>query len=92
MLVWCKDKFCQKRHPKACQFKAKCRRRYRHSKYESVNAEEEINRLKGEIRQLQETNKEKINLLTECEELKTLNINLKQRIQQTAVVFSSSKE
>ena len=63
LFVLCKDKKCPKRHPRACRFKAHCRRRssylYRHTKYESVNAEEEIDCLKEEIKQLQEANKEK---------------------------------
>ena len=53
---------------------------YRHSKYESVSAEEEIYCLKEEIRQLQETNKEKINLLKEWEELKTQMLFILQTI------------
>ena len=65
---------------------------YRHSKYESVSAEEEIYCLKEEIRQLQETNKEKINLLKECEELKTQNIIIKQRIQQNIANLSQKTD
>ena len=48
MLKLFQDKSYQKRHPKACRFKAHCRRRsscqYRHRKYESLNAEEEIDK------------------------------------------------
>ena len=40
---------------------------YRHSKYESVNA-------KGEIKQLQKYKTDKINRLTEIDELKTENL------------------
>ena len=83
LLALCKDKKCPKRHPRACWFKAHCRRRssclYRHSKYESVNIEEEIDRLNEEIKQLHEVNKEKNNLLKECEELKTQNFILNKR-------------
>ena len=92
----CKDKTCQKRHPRACRFKAHCRRRssclYRHSKYESVNIEEEIDRLNEEIKELQEVNKEKNNLLKECEELKTQNYILKQKIQQTIANVSQKND
>ena len=42
-----------------------------------VNDEEEIDKLKWEIWQLQESNKEVINLLTEFEELKIENEYLK---------------
>ena len=42
---------------------------YRHSKYESVNAKEEIDKLKEEIKQLQQSNTDKITLLTEIDEL-----------------------
>jgi chromosome segregation ATPase len=47
---------------------------YRHSKYDSVNSEEEIDKLKEEIKQLQQSNTDNINLLTEIDELKTKNL------------------
>ena len=65
---------------------------YRHSKYESVNIEEEIDRLNEEIKELQEVNKEKNNLLKECEELKTQNVILKQKIQQTIANVSQKND
>ena len=65
---------------------------YRHSKYESVNIEEEIDRLNEEIKQLHEVNKEKNNLLKECEELKTQNFILKQKIQQTIANVSQKND
>ena len=65
---------------------------YRHSKYESVNVEEEIERFNKEIKQLQEVNKEKINLLKECEELKTQNLILKQKVQQTIAIVSQKND
>ena len=55
---------------------------YRHSKYESVNAEEEIDILKEEIKQLQKYKTDKINRLTEIDELKTQNL------KQTAVNYA----
>ena len=64
LLHVCQDKICIKIHPKACRFKAHCKRRsscmYRHSKYESVNTEEEIDRLKEQIVMLQKSNTENI--------------------------------
>ena len=46
----CQDKGCQFRHPRACRYRTQCRRRlscmYKHSKYENLNAEEEIDKLK----------------------------------------------
>ena len=65
---------------------------YRHSKYESVNIEEEIDHLNEEIKELQEVNKEKNNLLKECEELKTQNFILKQKIQQTIANVSQKND
>ena len=47
---------------------------YRHHKYDSVNCEKEIDKLKEEIKQLQQSNTDKINLLTEIDELKTKNL------------------
>ena len=51
---------------------------YRHSKYESVNTEEEIDRLKEQIVMLHKSITEKNNLLRNIEQLKTQNENLKQ--------------
>ena len=65
---------------------------YRHSKYESVNIEEEIDRLNEEIKELQEVNEEKNNLLKECEELKIQNFILKQKIQQTIANVSQKND
>ena len=51
----CKDKKCLKRHPKACCFKTECRRRssclYKHNKYEDINFEEKIDKLRGAIKE-----------------------------------------
>ena len=96
MLKLCQDKSCPKRHPKACRFKAHCRRRsscqYRHSKYESLNVEEEIDKLKEEIKQLQWFNTEKMNQLMEMEEIKTENLNLKQKLKETEVNLAVKRE
>ena len=46
--------------------------------YESLNTEEEIDRLKEEIVMLQKSNTEKINILGNIEELKIQNENIKQ--------------
>ena len=87
MLALCQDKLCQNRHPKPCRFKALCRRRttcmYRHNKYEKLNYETEIDKLKEEIRQLVIHNNEKICLLKDIDNLKINNINLKQKLQET---------
>ena len=96
LLHLCQDKTCIKRHPKACRFKAHRRRRsscmYRHNKYESVNTEEEIDRLKEEIVMLQKSNTEKINLLRNIEELKTQNENLKQTEVNNAQKYVVNKK
>ena len=51
---------------------------YRHSKYNNFNAEAEKDKLKEEIRELQKSNKDKINLLIKIEELLIQNQHLKQ--------------
>ena len=64
MLKLCQDKSCEERHPKACRFKAHCKRKsscqYRHSMYESLNAAEDIDKFKEEIIQLQWSDAEKV--------------------------------
>ena len=52
------------------------------SKYESLNAEEEIEKLKEEIKLLQRYNAEKITQLKEIEELKIKNLYLKQKLKE----------
>ena len=56
---------------------------YRHNKYENLNYETEIDKLKEEIRQLVIHNNEKICLLKDIDNLKINNINLKQKLQET---------
>ena len=53
---------------------------YRHSKYESVNVEEKIHKIKGEIKQLQRFNTENKHIFTEIEELKTRNLNIRTKL------------
>ena len=56
---------------------------YRHNKYEDVNAEQEIDKLTEIIRQLVMSNNENISFLKDFEDMKTNNINLKQRLDKT---------
>ena len=61
---------------------------YRHNKYENLNAEEEIDKLKEKIKQLQRSNTEKVKLLKEIEGLNAKNINLKDGLKQSEENYS----
>ena len=54
---------------------------YRHSEYKSLNAEEEIDRVSKEIKELQWSNTGKMIKMTEIEKLKTENLNLRQKLK-----------